>query len=382
MQIVFLSNYYNHHQFALSQKFYQLSEGNYYFIETSSMSKERKNLGYNVDGYPDYVKRYCTEKQSYISIINEADIVIFGSAPYKMIKERLKQGKLCFLYSERIYKTRFKWYEFPFRLVKYFFKFGRYNNLYLLCASAYTASDYSKTLTFLNRAYKWGYFPEVKRYDNIEKLLEIKQAASILWVGRFIDWKHPELPVFVAKRLKEEGYKFQLNLIGIGELQGFIKKIIDENNLWDCINLLGSMKPSDVRKWMERSEIFMVTSDRREGWGAVLNEAMNSGCAIVASHLIGSVPFLIKDEQNGLIYQNGNFNDLYNSIKRLLDSPDLCKKLGGFAYKTITTLWNAEVAAERFLKLANDINAHKITEDFFDGPCSKAKIIKDYWLKE
>ena len=49
---------------------------------------------------------------------------------------------------------------------------------------------------------------------------------------------------------------------------------------------------------MEKSEIFLFTSDKGEGWGAVLNESMNSACAVVASHAIGSVPFLLKDGEN------------------------------------------------------------------------------------
>ena len=33
---------------------------------------------------------------------------------------------------------------------------------------------------------------------------------------------------------------------------------------------------------------------------------MNSACAVVANSAIGSVPFLIKNKENGLIYENGN----------------------------------------------------------------------------
>jgi glycosyltransferase involved in cell wall biosynthesis len=45
--------------------------------------------------------------------------------------------------------------------------------------------------------------------------------------------------------------------------------------------------------------VFIFTSDRNEGWGAVLNEAMGSGCAVVAADLIGSVPYLIEHKKMG-----------------------------------------------------------------------------------
>ena len=62
---------------------------------------------------------------------------------------------------------------------------------------------------------------------------------------------------------------------------------------------------------MEKTGIFLFTSDRQEGWGAVLNEAMNSGCAVVASHLIGAVPFLKKKKKNGLVYSSGDRKTLF-----------------------------------------------------------------------
>ena len=37
----------------------------------------------------------------------------------------------------------------------------------------------------------------------------------------------------------------------------------------------------------------------QEGWGAVVNEAMNSGCAVVADHMIGAAPWLIRQGENG-----------------------------------------------------------------------------------
>jgi len=135
------------------------------------------------------------------------------------------------------------------------------------------------------------------------------------------------------------------------------------------------MKPEQVREHMEKSNIYLFTSDFNEGWGAVLNESMNSGCAVVASHAIGSVPFLIKNEKNGFIYKNGDIQDLYQYTKRLLDDRRLCVKLGREAYRTLAETWNAKVAAERFIQLAKGLLRDENVL-FQDGPCSKANTIK------
>jgi len=83
---------------------------------------------------------------------------------------------------------------------------------------------------------------------------------------------------------------------------------------------------------------------------------MNSGCAVVASHAIGSVPFLIKHNENGLIYKNGDLDDLYIKVKYLIDNPQKQEDIGREAYSTIVDLWNAEVAAEKFIKICRMLN--------------------------
>lgn len=217
----------------------------------------------------------------------------------------MKEGKLTFKYSERIYKEGFKRWQQPLRVIKNYARGWSKKNHYLLCASAYTYADFSKTFNFHNRAYKWGYFPAVKKYENFESIMANKQPASILWVARLIEWKHPDASIRVAERLRNDGYRFKLNLIGSGVMAQEIGQSIRDKGLTDCVEMLGAMKPEQVREHMEKAEIFLFTSDFNEGWGAVLNESMNSGCAVVASHAIGSVPFLIRDGVNGLIYKTG-----------------------------------------------------------------------------
>ena len=130
---------------------------------------------------------------------------------------------------------------------------------------------------------------------------------------------------------------------------------------------------------MEASDIFLFTSDRNEGWGAVLNESMNSGCAVVASHAIGSVPFLMKNEENGLIYRSGDVDDLYAKVKKLIDAPKMRRQLGENACRTMESAWNAHTAAQRLMALSQDLMQEKRSARFADGPCSPAQRLKDTW---
>lgn len=381
MKVVFVSNYFNHHQKAFSDSMYELLEGEYCFVSTSTMREERKKLGYGMDYQPVYVRAmYLSEKEKEIcqNIIDEADIVIFGAAPESLLKKRLSQRKIIFRYSERINKKSSNLLKYLWRLIK----LRRYysNNCYMLCAGAYVYSDYVSLGMYRERSYVWGYFPETKNYD-IEALLKEKNKRKIMWCGRFLDWKHPEAAIELAKRLKKENYDFVIEMIGQGEMYDVIKNLIDENDLGEYVKLLGSMKPEQVRKNMESAGIYIFTSDAQEGWGAVLNEAMNSGCAVVASHAIGSVPYLIKYGGNGYIYENENLEDLYKKVKKLLDNPEEQDIFAKNAYETIVDLWNAKIAAERFLKLSEQVKYQGYCELYEAGVCSKAISMKDTWFE-
>ena len=372
MRFVFVSNYYTHHQSALSERLYDKLGDNYKFIQTEHMDEERLKMGW-IESIPPFVIESYKCDESYreaVRLIQSADVVVIGSAPKYMERMRLQIGKLTIKYSERIYKPSYQRYKNFLRVFKYYFEFHKFNNLFLLCASAYAYADYAKSGLFKNKAFKWGYFPTVKKYDDIEALIDDKTSGSILWAARFIDWKHPEVPIRVAKRLKQSGYKFKLSLIGNGELENKIRDMIKAENLEDCVQMLGSMKPEEVRRYMEQSEIFLFTSDFNEGWGAVLNESMNSACAVVASHAIGSVPFLINDGENGFIYKNGDDDDLFNKVKFLLDNPEKRKEMSLNAYKTMAETWNAENAVKNFMELNKSVMINKLTKVSGEYPCS------------
>lgn len=370
MKIIFLSNYFNHHQKPFSDEMFKLIGENYFFIETTLMSDERRKMGYEMELKPSYVLQLYNDDCLCRKLIDDADVVITGSAPEYLLDNRKKERKIIVRYAERPLKNGNPWYKYPTR----FIRLHRLNPfrvpIYMLCASAYTAYDYGKFALFKNKTYKWGYFTKTKKYESIEKIIENKKEHSILWVGRFIDWKHPEHVVNLAKYLISEKCPFEINMIGGGEMEDLVKKQISDNKLEKYIHLLGLMKPENVREQMEKCEIFISTSDQHEGWGAVLNESMSSACAVVANKKIGAVPFLIKDGENGFSYES--INELNSRVKLLLQNNALRNNVSINAYKTMTELWSPEIAAKRCLLLLDSLyNSHEC-DLYKDGPCSRA----------
>lgn len=370
MKIVFLSNFYNHHQASLSKKLYELTCGEYRFIASTTLTDERKKLGYP-ELEDNFVITYDGVNSDVQNLIDAAEVVIFGSAPERWIENRKKQGKLIFRYSERPLKKGFEWWKYPYRFFKWHQKNPSNARIYMLCASAYTSVDYSRFGLFKNKSFRWGYFPECKIYDKVDELFSQKNKNELLWCGRFLDWKHPDDVLKVAKRLKDDGKSFHINIIGVGEMKSELEEMCEEYALSDYVTFLGSLSPENVREYMEKSGIYLFTSDRKEGWGAVLNEAMNSGCAVVASNAAGSTPYLIKNGENGFVYSFGDINALYEYVNELLENPEKQLMMGIKAYETIVNEWNADKAAERLVCLSERIiEGEKCPTIYATGPCS------------
>ena len=377
MKVTFFSNFLNHHQLPFCLEMQKKLGNNFKFVATEQIPEERLSLGYDdMNSAYDFVVRSYEDEQEAYRLGKTSDVVKIGSAPTEYIKDRLKHKKLTFRYSERIFKEGFnfrKWLS----LIKHFSILER-KNVYLLCSSAYSAGDFNLAGAYINRCFKWGYFPKTYEYD-IDQLLEKKsknKVVEILWCGRLIDWKHPEYVIEVAKRLKKDKIKFSIKVVGNGELMDSLNASIISNELQKEVKLLGSVNNKEVRSYMEKADIYLFTSDYGEGWGAVLNEAMNSGCAVVASHAIGAVPFLIENNKNGLVYNNDLIDDLYEKTKELIVNEKKRKKISKNAYLTISNNWNAKIACENLLKLIDNLQKNQKVNDIKCGPCSFAQNIK------
>lgn len=396
MKAAFVSNYINHHQIPFCNEMHRLLKGEFTFVQTEPMEAERVRMGWHEGDRPAYVRCWYEEPEYCRGLLLECDVVLFGGTDDEsFIQERLQSGKLVIRLSERLYKTG-QWKAVsPRGLKKKYLDHTRYRKkqVYLLCSGAYVPSDFHIVRAYPGKMYCWGYFPETCNYD-LDQLFAGKgwktaqggKVPYLLWAARMIGWKHPELALETARYLKERDLPFHLDMIGDGEMRQELEELCRSYGLEEQVRFLGFQPPEQVRRHMEKADIFLFTSDRQEGWGAVANEAMNSGCALVADHMIGAVPYLVTNGVNGLVYRDGRQQELFGQVHKLVENRELCHRLGHQAYNTITAVWNAENAAARLLHLMESLlrgeNLEGLTsvDGCFQGrlaPCSPAPILSE-----
>lgn len=379
MKVVFLSNYLTHHQVPFCEAMSSLvGENNFRFVSTIPMEQERLNMGWQLGNDASYeIKAYLGEQEQGEAYdrIATADIVIAGAVSDAWWKHAVKAKGVTFIYSERLFKKGYRQILRP-GFLRHRLRHMRYaagRKVYALCASAYLAGDFALLGEYKGRCYQWGYFPYLPEIENPESVLLQKEPNSLLWVGRMIDWKHPEYAIEVAKKLQQDGIPFTLHMVGDGPLRVELEKKVVAMGLQGLVIFDGNVPYKKVAQKMQEARILLATSDYNEGWGAVINEGMNAGCAVVASRAMGSVPFLIQNGENGFSFKNGDVAALYKNVKKLLKDPAIAQRVGRAAHETIATQWNAKVAAERVLRLAGSLASAVGDAPFTEGVCAKAE---------
>ena len=190
----------------------------------------------------------------------------------------------------------------------------------------------------------------------------------------------------MAHRLHNKGYRFTLDLYGSGEYESKTRQLVTKLGLEDVVRIMGAKPNEELLADMRKHSIFLFTSDRNEGWGAVANESMANGCALVASNGIGSAPYLIEDGKTGMLFRSPStsssfenpdlfaLNSLCEKVEYLLCNPCIMQEIRKCSLSLMQEVWNPKVAAERLLILIDYLYKGQKEKNriYSTGPCSKA----------
>lgn len=376
MTITIFTDYVNHHQIPFADELYKRLGDDYKYVEICDTHELVKSMsGYSVIERPYILKAY-TSHQDYdyaINLAKNSDIAIFAtefSTPFSISRFMNCPQKISFELSERWLKRGLINLLSP-RLIKnkliYYFCAPK-DKTYLLCNGAYVPNDEYLMQSYINKCLAWAYFTVVNEFNASEAIVRKRsKQIRILWIARYLDWKHPEKIITLAKKLKQDKRDFVIDMIGSGPMYNEIAKLIESNHLNGYVNQIGTMQNAKVLDIMKTYHIHCFTSDRNEGWGAVLNETMSNACCPVACKLIGSAPTLIRHGYNGLMFDDKVKDDLYNQVSALMDNPSLIEEMSLNAYETMKNVWNAKNAADRFVSFCDSLLSGSEIQ-FSDGP--------------
>ena len=377
MKILQVTNIVSHHQLPVARQILQsLGEENFRFAATQKQLEERKNMGWNMEEKESWILNAGesdSDRQSFEEWWDGADVVITGEFLPEMIDRRLRNQKLTFYMSERWWKEPIgKWRLLsPKHLLrsKKIRALSNSNYFHYLAIGGLAHSDMKLIAPFPGRMWRWGYFtalPEIR-----EELSRDADPIKIMWAGRMLDWKRVDTLIDATSKLQQDYPNIFLTIIGMGSEKEKLEKLASEKMDKEKFEFLPPQPVSEIMEFMKQHHIYVLPSTGCEGWGAVVNEALALGCAVVASEKAGSSASLIQHRENGMLFAPGDSKQLHAQLLELCKQPQLMKELSHNGQETIWEVWSPEIASARLISTCRSLLSGGSSDKYSKGPMSQ-----------
>ncbi|MBV1923704.1 MAG: glycosyltransferase family 4 protein [Flavobacteriaceae bacterium] len=179
------------------------------------------------------------------------------------------------------------------------------------------------------------YIPNTIAIEKYNFLLRKEIKANLLWVRSFSEIYNPLLAIKIVESLIKQSVNVSLCMVGpdTGGLLEVCKRKAEEKNL--PITFTGKLSKEE---WVELSKnysIFINTTNFDNTPVSVI-EAMALGLPVVSTN-VGGIPFLIDNNETGLLVHPNDENQFVEKIRYLLDNPFATENLSVNARKTVET---------------------------------------------
>jgi glycosyltransferase involved in cell wall biosynthesis len=181
-------------------------------------------------------------------------------------------------------------------------------------------------------------------------LTSVPANRRLVCVGRLCEQKGQLLLIEAARRLEAQGVKFELVLVGDGELRAEIETLIACNNLQDKIRITGRVSSNQLYDEILSARALVLPSFA-EGLPMVLMEAMALKRPVISTFVAG-IPELVHSGEHGWLVPAGDVETLVQAMQACLDAPaDVLAKMGEAAYRRVLARHDVDTQAVQLATL-------------------------------
>ena len=171
----------------------------------------------------------------------------------------------------------------------------------------------------------WGYFVEPSKQKWRTRSALKNEALRVLWCGGMVDWKHTD--ILIRAFLKMHDIRLlSLLIVGEGKEEARLKRMAGkfrEDKLgWVPNRICFSKYVSHerVRELMREADVYVMSSNSEEGWGAVVSEALAEGCPVISTYEAGSSATLLPETN---LYHSNSYEELAEKLVQFNGAPVL-----------------------------------------------------------
>lgn len=159
----------------------------------------------------------------------------------------------------------------------------------------------------------------------------------VLWVGRMLGWKRVDTLIDAVGQCASAGMDVTLDIYGKGPEESRLRKAAARCG--GAVKVHGFVPLREVRGLMRSHDTYVLSSDAQEGWGAVVNEALEEGMNVIGTSEAGASAAMLPMER---LFRSGDAKALAGL---------LAKELRGELPGCSIGEWTADVAAKKMLEV-------------------------------
>jgi glycosyltransferase involved in cell wall biosynthesis len=184
--------------------------------------------------------------------------------------------------------------------------------------------------------------------QNLRELLGLPSKAFVaVFVGRLSVEKAPGFLLSTWPAIQKKRPDSILLFVGDGPERVVLEERVRQKGLEGSVQFSGRV--DNVNDFLGAADVYVLPSTT-EGMSLALLEAMAGGLAVVATRVGGTVD-VIKDGENGLLFDVGDREGFVQCLAKLMDLKELRGELGKKARKTVEQYFNLNDMANTYLRL-------------------------------
>jgi len=169
-----------------------------------------------------------------------------------------------------------------------------------------------------------------------------KALITIGNIGRITFQKGQEILIEAFYKLATIRQNVKLVIVGTGENEPEIKKLIEMKGLTDKVILMGYK--TNIFDYLKTFDIFVLTS-RYEGVPYVILEAMSIGVPIISTK-VGGIDNILEDGKTALLVEKENIVKIFEAMLKLVDDPLLRYKLASNSIEEVKNYTISKMVSE------------------------------------
>ncbi|MCL4395186.1 MAG: glycosyltransferase family 4 protein [Chloroflexi bacterium] len=163
----------------------------------------------------------------------------------------------------------------------------------------------------------------------------------LLCVGRIVRDKGFDVAVAALPAIRARFPETRLVIAGDGSARDSLEKQAGELGVSDAVEFIGWVEHDRVPALMSAATLVVVPSRWREPFGLVALEAGQVARPVVATR-VGGLAEVVADGENGLLIDNEDAIALAAAVTRLLEDPDLARRMGEAGRRRARELFSME----------------------------------------